>query len=504
MDWYEFLKIWNGASDSIVVLDADEMIYEYGVYKASVNVSKRCSCFIARDISEKFLVVTGGSDFDKFNGEIIEVAEKTVKKCPLSVYNSTLIQKIFEFTNPVPVGERPASIGLGDRLGRASAGHLRLIKGTGIFPVLAQQSIRELNLTGRNYNDVLASAVWAVLQEGFKDGYGADGDHLKTHDEVKMALDCGFTMITLDCSEHIDNDIYKLADDELYSRFENLGKKTVRYWESGYLGNNLSFPDLSIDRKELIKTVLVYADAIDFAEEIYKGILKNYGRQIDFEISIDETLTSTSTQAHYIIASEFKKRDVLICNMAPRFCGEFQKGIDYRGDIREFTDEFKSHSNIADNFGYRLSIHSGSDKFSVFPIIGDLTNGRLHIKTAGTNWLEAMRVIAAKNPDLFISMYLHAKKRLPDAKKFYHIGTESDMVPDVYKYNKTDLPELLNLDESRQLIHVTYGYLLCDTDETGEYIFRDVFFETLHNHEETYYNFLINHIGRHLEKLKLI
>lgn len=504
MDWVEFIKIWDGFSKSIESFDTEDMLCKYGVYKCSVNVSKECSCFMARDNNEKFLVVTGAINFNEFEGEIIETNGTTVKKCPLSVQNSILIRKIFKFTNPVSVGNRPASIGLGDRLGRASAGHLKIIKGTGVFPVLAQQSIRELNLTGRNYDDVLASAVWAVLQEGFKDGYGADGDHLKTHNEVKMALDCGFTMVTLDCSEHIDNDILMLSDDELFNRYESLGEKTLRYWESEYLGRKMNPMNLYIDKKQLAATVLIYAKAIDFAEDIFNDILKNFCRKIDFEISIDETLTATSAKAHYIIASELKKRGISICNLAPRFCGEFQKGIDYRGDKNKFKDEFKMHCIIADIFGYRLSIHSGSDKFSVFPIIGGFTKGKLHLKTAGTNWLEAMRVIAAKNPELFLAMYKHSKKRLPDAKKFYHIATEVDKVPDADEYEESDLPNLLNIDEARQLIHVTYGYLLCDSDENGKCLFRDDFFKTLHTYEETYYNFLKSHIGRHLEKLELI
>ena len=69
---------------------------------------------------------------------------------------------------------------------------------------MAQQSIK-LNLTGRTYDDVISAAAWAVFSRATK-GYGADGDHLKTAEEVKMALDIGMTMITLDCSDHIDND----------------------------------------------------------------------------------------------------------------------------------------------------------------------------------------------------------------------------------------------------------------------------------------------------------
>ena len=108
--------------------------------------------------------------------------------------------------SPVVHKGKKVTIGLGDRLGLASPGHIRTVTDLDVFPVLAQQSIRELNLTGRTYDDVISAAAWAVFQQGYKKGYGADGDHLKTAEEVKMALDIGMTMITLDCSDHIDYD----------------------------------------------------------------------------------------------------------------------------------------------------------------------------------------------------------------------------------------------------------------------------------------------------------
>ena len=81
--------------------------------------------------------------------------------------------------------------------------------------MLAQQSMRELSLTGRNYKDVLDAASWAVFQEGYTSGFGADGDHLKKTEEVKMAIDCGYSMITLDCSEHINNSVPGLSREEV-------------------------------------------------------------------------------------------------------------------------------------------------------------------------------------------------------------------------------------------------------------------------------------------------
>ncbi|MBN2884219.1 MAG: hypothetical protein JXN10_11870, partial [Clostridia bacterium] len=157
------------------------------IYEDSRYENSSCACFMARNEREKFLVVTGGAKAGDFEGESLLLDGKKVKKCPLNVFNSRLIRVIFPFTAPITARGRKFSIGLGDRLGIASPGHIKAIRGTGAFPILAQQSIRELSLTGRTYDEVLSDATWAVLQEGYEDGYGADGDHLKSRNEIETA-----------------------------------------------------------------------------------------------------------------------------------------------------------------------------------------------------------------------------------------------------------------------------------------------------------------------------
>lgn len=496
MDWKAFIERQDNIhADSFL---ETELLEIYGVYSESINSSKECSCFIARDDKSKFLIVTGGESFGRFEGEIIDISGSKVKKCPLSNKNSIIIRRVFDFTNPVTVGDRPASIGLGDRLGVASSGHIKLVKGKNVFPILAQQSIRELNLTGRTYEDVLSAAVWAVLQEGYRDGYGADGDHLKTAKEVRMALECGFTMITLDCSEYIQNDIGNFTEARIGG-----GYSQQTYWENKYLDKSFKIGDstITVNENELAETVRIYGAAIDFAVGIYHDIISQWDKPVDFEISIDETLSATDVKAHYIIASELYDRGAIVKNVAPRFCGEFQKGIDYKGDIVKFEQELVVHNAIANHFGYRLSIHSGSDKFSVFPLIGEKTNGKFHIKTAGTNWLEALRVIALEDAGLFREMYRHSIKRLDDAKAYYHIFTDKSMVPDEKTYQDYQLDGLLTLEESRQALHITYGFLLGDMNDEGGYLFRDRFFKVLHQFEDTYDTCIKKHIGRHLTSL---
>lgn len=502
-NWKEFVK-QNCQRDGAINAPDKGLKEKYAIYDSSVNSTESASCFIAINDKKKVLIVTGGSKISEFEGVNENVDGLKIKVCPLSVKNSKVIQSIFSFTNPTSAKNHDVSMGLGDRLGLASPGHIKLVKDKNIFPILAQQSIRELNLTMRTYEDVMSDAIWAVYQEGYKGGFGADGDHLKTPEDIKMALGYGFTMITLDCSDHIDNSIDDLSSASLLEKYSNLSSETKKYWEDKYKEKSFSLTDgtvVNIDAEEFMKTVLTYAEAITFAENIYNTLIKDYEREIDFELSIDETLNSTTLQAHFIIAKEFEDKNVKILNMAPRFCGEFQKGIDYRGDVAQFTEELKVHFAISKHFGYKISVHSGSDKFSIFPIVGEVTGQNYHIKTAGTNWLEAVRVISEKAPDLFRRMYKHALKRLPDAKQFYHIFTEPDMVPEIDGMDDVEIRKLMNIEESRQAIHVTYGYLLCDKNDDGNYIFRNEFFDTLNAFEDEYYKALISHIGHHIDCL---
>ena len=458
-------------------------------------------CITKTEKGEKVLLVSG-PDIVAFDGEKVTTPEKTYKMCPLSLENSLTIRKLFGYTNPVRHKGRKVTVGLGDRLGLASVGHIRLLRDLDVFPVLAQQSMRELHLTGRTYEDVLSAAVWAVFQEGYTRGFGADGDHLKTHDEIKYALDCGFTMITLDCSEFIPNYLDFASQPEINALYSVLSEDTTKELETLYLKRPVSVDDgvtLRFDENDLKRIVLVYLPALNHAISVFNSLIK--GREIDFEISIDETLSTTSPQAHYFVANELIRNGVEITSLAPRFVGEFQKGIDYRGDISEFERDFSIHAKIAKRFGYKLSIHSGSDKFSVFPIVAAFTEGQYHLKTAGTNWLEAVRIIAKCSPGLYREVHEFALANLAEAKKYYHITENTDNIADLNEISDDRLADYLDKDDARQVLHITYGLILQAENDDGTTLFKDRIFNVLNMHESEYYNELQMHIGRHLTAL---
>lgn len=463
------------------------------IYPRSIQLSDDHFTAMA-DFGDADAIVTNGFNAG-FGGELRSVSGRDVLVSSLTHENVEQLRRRFPFCAPSAVLGKPRTLGVGDRLGIATPGHIQAFEHFDANPVLAQQSIRELTLTGRTFEQVLDAASCGVFREGFRRAFGADGDHLKTPDEVAYAIRCGYTMITLDCSEFIRNDIAGLTDAQVQALpfpYADLYKK--------YDGFSISvegFP-LRFGGMELIRMLHIYGAALDFACSIYERFLR--GTAIDFEISIDETATPTTPPQHFFVANELLSRGVEMATVAPRFCGEFQKGIDYIGDLAQFRAEFAVHAAIARHFAYKLSIHSGSDKFSVFPIAGELTQGRFHVKTAGTNWLEAMRLVAIASPALYREIHAFALEHFAEAKKYYHVTTDLSKVPPLRSLQDGALPSLFDLNEARQLIHITYGLILSEKDASG-YRFRTRLYDLWRAHASDYAALLERHIGRHMSQL---
>ena len=455
---------------------------------------------------KKKLIVIGDKELlfkDPFVGKIFRHAP-SLKVCDLSPGNTLSIMELFPFTRPVSILNYPMTIGTGDRLGLATPGHIRAVKKFRVRPVLAQQSIRENGQTGRNFKEVIADAAWSVFQENYCEGYGADGDHLKSLDEVRLALDAGVSMITLDLSEKLNFEAFSLTRDVIERRFkEEIDPGDAKVLLHLFLGKEFTFResrgDLSIrfSEEEVKRNVLLFHQAIDFSEEVHQFLIQRTGRKhlIDFEISIDEIPFPTSPELHLFVMIALHHRGVRIDSLAPRFIGEFQKGIDYRGEVAAFREQFYHHVLIAQHYGnYKISIHSGSDKFSIFPHIGEMSQGKIHLKTAGTSWLEAVRLISLKDPSLYREMHLQALSVFGEASKHYQVTTDISCVPQIKDLTDLELSGLLDQENARQLLHITYGFLLKSE-------LRDRIFTTLIHYEEDYESLLDKYIEKHLEYL---
>ncbi|HKI57085.1 MAG TPA: tagaturonate epimerase family protein, partial [Trueperaceae bacterium] len=211
----------------------------------------------------------------------------------------------------------------------------------------------------------------------------------------------------------------------------------------------------------------------------------------DFEVSVDETGTPTSPAEHAFLALELRRLGIAWVSLAPRFPGRFEKGVDYIGDVTALATELKRHAEIARALGpYKLSLHSGSDKFSVYGPFTAATGGLAHLKTAGTSYLEALRVIAGTSPALFREILAFARVRYPTDKASYHISARLDRVPEDRDLADGDLPGLVGAFDARQVLHVTFGSVL---EAFGEHVHAE-----LVAHEEAHYAALEAHFVRHI------
>ena len=129
------------------------------------------------------------TDAGDWQGERIPKNTHSLVIAPKTPHNTALLRKRLPWLNPSLLGLR-TSAGMGDRLGWATPGHIRAVRDVGgkIAPIFAQQSIREMNRTGRTAQQVIDDAVWGIFQESWQDGFGADADHLKTEADIDTCL----------------------------------------------------------------------------------------------------------------------------------------------------------------------------------------------------------------------------------------------------------------------------------------------------------------------------
>jgi hypothetical protein len=403
------------------------------------------------------------------------------------------------------------SFGFGDRLGLATPGHLAAVAGSGFSPILAQQSVRELDRTQRTHAEVMAAAQAAVTAGGFTGAWGGDADHHKTPEDVRKAAAAGFTFFTIDPSAHVNNAADRLDEAALrgaLAAMERDGVFPEENWLEWFLSGPMEISDkrsFQFTRETLMRAVVKYGRALAHCEMIANAIEEACaGRQYEIEVSVDETDTVTSPLEHLYCGLELQRRDVAVVSLAPRFCGEFEKGIDYRGDLKAFDEQLREHAEVAEFCGpYKISIHSGSDKFSIYPIIGAVCGNRLHVKTSGTSYLEALRVVARARPALFAEITAFCRGRFEADRKSYHISTTLAEIERLPRFAGR-AEEAAYLDErvGRQLLHVTFGSVLSAGVDAQGRSFKEGILETVRGNDALHSECLVTHLGRHVRGLE--
>jgi tagaturonate epimerase len=478
------------------------------VYPRSIAAAHGCMFFLGRNEGSKTLGVLATSAASHgVTGETRSVrfgADGAVLTLgPLSPANAASLRQALPFLAPVPLGLRK-SAGCGDRLGLATPGHIRAVRNSDMAPILAQQSIRENARTGRTPQEVMDDALWGVFQEGWRGGFGADADHLKTTADVDVCAAAGYTFYTIDPGEYVDNAADTATVEVLSQKAEALPWNELETdWNSvedqlGRKPADLGTFKLNISREELLRAAAKYGRVVAHTVKMYRHLAKAMGsRPFELEMSVDETDTVTSLPEHVYLAHELRRLGVRWVSLAPRYVGTFEKGVDYIGNLGEFEQSFARHLAVSKTYGpYKLSLHSGSDKFSVYPVAARVAGNLVHLKTAGTSYLEALRAIAKLNPGLFREIASFAAARYPTDRASYHVSAEVSKMPDPASVPDEHLTTLLDAFDSREILHVTFGSVLNHAP------FRAPFFAALRSDEEVYYAMLEKHFNRHLDPFR--
>ena len=473
------------------------------VYEASISDADGVTVFLGRRGLEKLIGCWGEPCLPNAQ-KAGELDGKCVCTGPTDHANAEAVRKALPWTAPRCVG-LARSVGLGDRLGVATPGHIRAVRGTGLAAVLAQQSIREMSRTQRTPEEVMDCATWGVLQEGYRDGFGADADHLQRPEDIDRTAAAGFIMFTIDPGAHVDNAADTDSREALAEKVGHLDMTTLETrpadLTSRYVGRSFDLDGVRIgfDEETLLRAAAKYGQAVAHTVTMYRHLVSTVRGEFELEISVDETDSPTSPAEHYFFANELKRLGVKWVSLAPRFIGRFEKGVDYIGDLGAFRTSFAEHVAVMKALGpYKLSIHSGSDKFSIYPIVAELAGQYVHLKTAGTSYLEAIRAIAGIDPELFREILAFAHQRYQQDKATYHVSADPAKVPRPEDLADAELAGVLDSFDGRQLLHVTFGSVLTATSEDGSSRFRQRILTALKQDEEAHYAALARHLGRHV------
>jgi hypothetical protein len=287
------------------------------------------------------------------------------------------------------------SVGVGDRFAHQAKAQLRACMladeaGVEVVPVW-NKSNREHTIIGSEPSETRAAADAAVWDLGWTKPYFLDADHINLKTVQRFIVPCDF--FTLDVAELIGQ---PASGDDV--------RKFVSHHPE--LMGEVVIPDVDepfqIDRAFVERVANNFLAAVKHANEIYQVLTetKRAGRFVT-EISMDETDSPQSPAELLIILAMIADAKIPIQTVAPKFTGRFNKGVDYVGDVaqfsREFNDDLATIAFAVRTYGLpknlKLSVHSGSDKFSIYQAIHQAvkrSGAGVHLKTAGTTWLEEL------------------------------------------------------------------------------------------------------------------
>jgi hypothetical protein len=371
----------------------------------------------------------------------------------------------------------PLSIGIGDRFAHQAVAQLSAFQrldaeGTLVVPVW-NKSNREHMFIGSEPASVTFAAQEAVTALGWRNDWHVDADHISLKTVDRFLPHCDF--FTLDVAEFIGHPTTPDAEAAFVRQHPELtGTLHIPHLERPF----------QLSQEDVARCARQYLLAVQEAGKIYRHILEHKENEgFIIEVSMDETDSPQTPQELLVILAALADEGIPAQTIAPKFTGRFNKGVDYAGSVEQFEREF--HDDLAvlafavAQYGLpanlKLSVHSGSDKFSLYPIIrrtlAKLGAG-VHLKTAGTTWLEELIGLAEAGGEGLVfakQIYGQAVGRIDELTGPYATVIEIDraMLPDAYavaKWTSEQFTGALRHDQSnplfnpslRQLLHVSF------------------------------------------------
>jgi hypothetical protein len=288
------------------------------------------------------------------------------------------------------------TFGVGDRFahqGRAQLQAFRQLEADGVLVIpVWNKSNREHTFIGSEPSSVRAAAAAAVRALDWTHGWHVDADHIRLETVERFLPHSDF--FTIDVADSIG----KRAPAADVAAF--LARHPELVGAPSVAGLSAPFHTTAADVEACAAKYLL---AVREAGAIYRHLVAAKGGADHFiaEVSMDETDVPQTPPELLVILAALADEGVRVQTIAPKFTGRFNKGVDYVGDLRQFDREFNddlaviAHAVAAYGLpaSLKLSVHSGSDKFSLYPIIGRAlarTGAGVHVKTAGTTWLEEL------------------------------------------------------------------------------------------------------------------
>ena len=369
------------------------------------------------------------------------------------------------------------SVGVGDRFAHQAKAQLEaclraLRAGVEVVPVW-NKSNREHNIIGSEPSSTRAAADAAVKALQWTKPYYCDADHINLQTVERFLASCDF--YTIDVADFIGRKTDQSSMDAFMRRHsELLGEIRIDGVEESF----------EITPAVLSQVASKFLFAVQQASAVYRRIESAKGKDnFITEVSLDETDFAQTPLELLIILAAIADEGIPLQTIAPKFSGRFNKGVDYAGDVSQFARELEldlaAIALAVREYGLpsnlKLSIHSGSDKFSIYPAIHSALkqcNAGVHLKTAGTTWLEEIIGLAESGGEglalaqqIYIEAYIHREELCQPYATVIAIDPQRLPVPaEVRRWSSEEFTSALRHDLSsdsynssfRQLLHVGF------------------------------------------------